>query len=368
MTILKTGACFTTELALNCPTIVACVTALPVGAAGVAGTTQVLGKDGQYHTLPAATSAADGSETKVTAGINTTVTGAGTVASPYVVSSTATAAAQTLSLAGQTLSLSGGGGSVTIPDLDTQDLSIIGNVISLTNGGSVTLPTATAPTLSIAGSNLSISGGNTVALPAAAAVAFATPAETVAGTSTTLAVNPADLYARENIAAQTGLGLVLSAIPAPTASQSNWGVNTLGETLHYAPGIGWEIVAKLHGASQALSVNLTPANSVITDILSFTMPRAGDVTFTVSQQGLGNFYLNANYILKNGILFRRIGSTGSNADPSNWVDAGDISGAATNVSVVAGDVFTLAGQIRYNGGGSGFWSTSLSDFSYQYNA
>jgi hypothetical protein len=82
----------------------------------------------------------------------------------------ATGSPQTLTLVGQTLTLSGGGGSVTIPDLDTQDLSISGNVISLTNGGSVTLPPAT--------------------------VTFATPAETIAGTSTTLAVNPADLTAK----------------------------------------------------------------------------------------------------------------------------------------------------------------------------
>jgi hypothetical protein len=296
----------------------------------------VLGKDGQFHALPAAP----------------------------------VAAVPALSIAGDQLTITGGN-TVTLPDSDAQALSISGNVISLTNGGSVTLPTTAAPaaqTLSISGQNLTISGGNTVVLPAGAATVFATPAETVAGTATALAVNPADLYARENIAAQTGLGLVLSAIPAPTASQSPWGVNTLGETLHYAPGTGWQIVSKLHGETQSLGSNLTPAMGVITDILSFTMPRDGFVTFAVSQQAIGNFFLNANYILKNGILFSRIGSTGSNADPSNWTDAGDISGAATRVAVVAGDVFTLAGQIRYAGGGSGFWSTSLSKFAYQYNA
>jgi hypothetical protein len=88
MAILKTGPCFTTELELNCPAIVGCVTALPIGPAAVAGTTQVLGKDGQYHVLPAAPAAGpvpDGSETKVIAGTNATVTGTGTTAAPYVV-------------------------------------------------------------------------------------------------------------------------------------------------------------------------------------------------------------------------------------------------------------------------------------------
>jgi hypothetical protein len=107
-------------------------------------------------------------------------------------------APQVLSINGNTVSLSGGGGSVTVPDQDTdaQQLSISGNVVSLTNGGSITLPTTAAPvpqvlsiagntvslsggggsvtvpdndaqTLSIAGNTLSIAGGNSVTLPAA---------------------------------------------------------------------------------------------------------------------------------------------------------------------------------------------------------
>ena len=48
--------------------------------------------------------------------------------------------AQQLSISGQTLSLSNGG-SVTLPDADTQDLSldVSGRTVSLTNGGSVTI-------------------------------------------------------------------------------------------------------------------------------------------------------------------------------------------------------------------------------------
>lgn len=107
--LLKTGQCFTDELALNCPTVVACVTALPAGPAAVAGDL-VLGKDGLYHALPAQTA-----------------------------------------------------------DTDAQQLSIAGNVISLTNGGAVTLP------------------------PTAALPDFATPAEAVAGTSTSVLISPATL-------------------------------------------------------------------------------------------------------------------------------------------------------------------------------
>lgn len=115
------------------------------------------------------------------------------------------------------------------------------------------------------------------ALPA---VPFATPAQTIAGTSTTLAVNPADLYARENIAAQTGLGLVLSAIPAPTASQSNWGVNTLGETLHYAPGVGWKIIDDKYG--EYASVSLGGYNGGATITVVRTAPRTGILSVSCS--------------------------------------------------------------------------------------
>ena len=249
--LLKTGACFTKELELNCPTVVACVAALPTGLAAAAGDL-VLGKDGKYHALPAAPAAP---------------------------------APQTLSLVGNTVTLSGGGGSITVPDLDTQDLSLVGNVLSLTNGGSVTLPSApgqVAQVLSIAGSTVSLSdGGGSIVLPAAAGVTFATPAETVAGTSATLAVNPADLVARENIPAQTGLNVNVALIPAPTASQSPWGTNTLGETLHYAPGLGWKIVDNRYGAQVVQPAGSIPTPvSAWTTAISLITPRAGRIIAT----------------------------------------------------------------------------------------
>ena len=340
--LLKTGACFTKELELNCPTVVACVAALPTGLAAVAGDL-VLGKDGKYHALPAAPAAP---------------------------------APQTLSLVGNTVSLSGGGGSITVPDLDTQDLSLVGNVLSLTNGGSVTLPSApgqVAQTLSIAGSTVSLSGGGgSIVLPAAAGVTFATPAETVAGTSTTLAVNPADLVARENIPAQTGLSNDVSAIPAPAANQSPWGVNLLGEALHYAPGLGWQIVDKKYGATVSLAASFTPAEATITNLpgMSITMPRSGTATFTLSQLFSGLADNAAVYMMKNGVLFSRFG--GIVAPPNvatPYFGAVDFSGATTNVLVAAGDVFSVSGQWLDNNPAQniGNFNPSLSRFSAQYN-
>jgi hypothetical protein len=273
MTILKTGTCFTAELTLNCPTIVDCVTALPVGAAGVAGTTQVLGKDGQFHTLPAAPvgpTPADGSETKVTAGTNTTVTGAGTIASPYVVSSTATAAS----------------------------------------------------------------------------TPFATPAETIAGTATTLAVNPADLYARENIPAQTGLGLVLSAIPAPAANQSPWGVNTLGETLHYAPGVGWQIVDYRYHQTVNTPAGVTTPSGVWGLGTPVTAPRAGRVLITSKAVGYNAaaHFAMATGLFKNGsqITQSNMGSGGlTGTAPSNSGYQAILQTPSIIVDAVAGDVFAF---------------------------
>jgi hypothetical protein len=308
MGLLKSGACFTSELELNCPTIVGCVTALPVGPAAVAGTTQVLGKDGQYHALPAA---------------------------PVAV-------VPALSIAGDQLTIAGGN-TVTLPDSDAQALSIAGNVISLTNGCSVTLPTTAAPaaqTLSISGQDLTISGGNTVTLPASASTVFATPAETVAGTSTALAVNPADLFARENIAAQTGLGLVLSAIPAPTAGQSPWGVNTLGETLHYAPGLGWKIVANM--AHTEVTNALGAAVQGSTTFATYVAPRSGMLLLSAYAASLTNQALNPSLnvaIIQNGATLTQDRSNGSP------VDAGTSVSTSITIPVLAGDVITAS---RYN--------------------
>jgi hypothetical protein len=203
-----------------------------------------------------------------------------------------------------------GGNTVTLPDNDAQALSLSGNVISLTNGGSVTLPTTAAPaapTLSISGQNLTISGGNTVVLPAGAATVFATPAETVAGTSTTLAVNPADLVARENIPAQTGLSLNTATIPAPTANQSPWGRNTANETLHYAPGLGWKIVDNYISIDQNVpsSAPVACPAGAVTNVTSYVAPRAGLVVVTANTTNNSGTYITmSGGISVNGALKR----------------------------------------------------------------
>jgi hypothetical protein len=324
--ILKTGPCFTAELELNCPTIVGCVTALPLGQAAVAGTTQVLGKDGQFHALPAAPVAAVPALS--VSGNQLTIAGGNTVTLPESAAPTP----QVLSLYNDTLTLSGGGGSVVLPDNDNQTLDLQGNV-------------------------LSISGGNSVVLPAAASTVFATPAETVAGASTTLAVNPADLYARENIPAQTGVSNDVTAIPAPTAGQSPWATNALGEQLHYEPGVGWQIVSKLHGFTLGAYAVVPP--NTINSSLNIVAPRAGRMTVSAYISALMNGAAGAPktisvFVNKGPIRFGDTAETSTN----NALDAN----ASGSFNVLAGDVINIT---YVNGSAVGNASTL---YSYQYES
>jgi hypothetical protein len=221
---------------------------------------------------------------------------------------TAAPVPQELSIYNDILTLSGGGGSVQLPDLDMQTLDLQGNTLTISGGNSVTLPIgADVQQLSLSGNTLSLTNGGSVTLPAAAAPVFATPAEAQAGTSTTLHINPADLYARENIAAQTGVSNDIAEIPAPAAGQSPWASNALGETLHYAPGLGWKIVSDLYGTSTGGSATaLTP--NVLTPITgsSLTLPRRGKIAvavnglMTAAAASAGDFGFG---ITLNGVLF-----------------------------------------------------------------
>ena len=94
----------------------------------------------------------DGSETKVTAGTNVSVTGTGTIATPYVINSTDT---NTTYLAGTSMSLVGTTFNNTAPD----------QVVTLTQGGATTI-TGTYPNFTITStdSNTTYSAGTGLAL------------------------------------------------------------------------------------------------------------------------------------------------------------------------------------------------------------
>ena len=148
-------------------------------------------------------------------------------------------------------------------------------------------------------------------LPAGGAMdPYATPAQTQAGVSTTTIVNPADLFARENIAAQVGVSNNVAAIPAPTAGQSNWATNLLGETLHYAPGLGWKIVDNRYGAQivQPAGVIPTPVSAWATAV-SLVAPRAGRIIAT-AHINVDNF-IHSNWA--GGLAINGVNKSANNA-------------------------------------------------------
>jgi hypothetical protein len=167
--------------------------------------------------------------------------------------------------------------------------------------------------------------------------AFATPAQTIAGTATNLIVNPADLYARENIPAQTGLGLVLSAIPAPAANQSNWGTNTLGEILHYMPGVGWQLVNK---GAHLTTIGTSGTTAPGTDYLyaSIIAPRDGVVdilqNYLAQWSSQNQQNIVQSYIIRNGIVLQA-------TNASQFAYDSNTNNFIKNISVLAGDLISF---------------------------
>src|SRR5690606_33101715 len=139
---------------------------------------------GNTVTLPTA----DGTETKVTAGTNVSVSGDGSISDPYVVGvaslddadSDPTNEIQDLDLTGNILKITNNSNATEIDlsgytNIDDQRVSLSGNVLTLGNGtGADTtvdlsgyLDNTDNQELSIVGDQLSIDGGNTVTLPTA---------------------------------------------------------------------------------------------------------------------------------------------------------------------------------------------------------
>jgi hypothetical protein len=308
--LLKTGQCFTEELKLNCPTIVDCVTSLPLGNAATAGVTKVLGSDGLFHIIP-----------------------------PPVAPTP-----QTISLTGQTLTLSAGGGTVTLPDQDTQDLSIVGNIISLTNGGSVVLPTSAAPipqVLSVAGQVLALSGGGgSVLLPD---------------------LDTQDLSLVGNVLSLTNGGSVTLPVSPPTPVTAGAGISVSGTGVTGNPYVVSQ-QPKLHAASgtgECPTINFYPGLSSVGDVMfvsslmtltnpSSIYPASG--TFTIETPGFnsvtypGSIYTIGTEVSINGSAWSPLSqmsfSNQGGSTPENYTGSA-IPSATRNVSIGAGATLTL---------------------------
>jgi hypothetical protein len=216
-----------------------------------------------------------------------------------------------------------------------------GSVASVLLTQDESIPLGSATTMNFAGAGVvatHAAGVTTVTIPGGSGT-FATNAEAQAGTSAALLINPANLYARENIAAQTGVSTVLASIAAPTAGQSNWAVNTLGETLNYVPGVGWRIVADMVHEETYGGAITGAAMSVVATLKTYVAPRAGRVHATVAIIGGAVVFAGANlstWVAVNGNYYwNQSGTT-----PNSLV-TGTSQTASTIVTVAAGDVLTF---------------------------
>lgn len=117
-----------------------------------------------------------GAETKITAGTNTTITGLGTTASPYIVNSIGADGSETKINIGSNLSISGNGTTAT-PYIITNTMVVDGSETkiasgtgtSVTGNGTITTPYQIsvdgAETKLTAGTNVTVTGNGSVATP-----------------------------------------------------------------------------------------------------------------------------------------------------------------------------------------------------------
>jgi hypothetical protein len=243
-----------------------------------------------------------------------------------------------------TVSSGGGGGGAAAVPIQDEGSTVQAAPTSINFVGSG----VTATTL---GTNV------TVTIPGAGAGAtdpYASLSEAQAGTAVDRVVNPADLFARESLVEQVGLSNNLALIAPPTAGQSRWGVNLLGEGLYYTSS-GWKIVYNLVGFTQTAYVPLAPNTANVVTIIA---PRTGRMSVSAYISALLDGGPVGKYVtaqINKGIV--RFASTSE----ANNNDARDANASGT-FSVNAGDVITI--NFGNNNGG-GIASTL---YSWQYNS
>jgi hypothetical protein len=225
----------------------------------------------------------DGSETKVTAGTNVTVTGNGTIATPYVVNSTDT---NTTYSAGTAMSLVGTTFNNTAPD----------QVVTLTQGGATTI-TGTYPNFTITSTDT-----NTIA--------DGSETKITDGLNTTI----------------TGLGTIGSPyqINVPTATSVQSAVVSIGTW-----STNWQTTVSTTLASGKNILSITPflecttANNgyLVGDILTVSTPENND-SGGLSDGGIGVQFNNSNSTSMGVVVNDRVviqvnanGSTGVAGQP-----------------------------------------------------
>ena len=208
----------------------------------------------------------DGSETKVTAGTNISVTGAGTIATPYVINSTDT---NTTYSAGTGVSLIGTTFNNTAPD----------QVVSLTQGGATTI-TGTYPNFTISSTGVTADGSETK-LTASTNITI-TGLGTIASPYVISSVDTNTTYL-------AGAGLVLSG--------TTFNIENLQKVITYPADFSgtnytltnadnnYEIIID----NGATAVTITVPSGLTSKIgVGFTQKGTGDITYTASGTTINN--------------------------------------------------------------------------------
>jgi hypothetical protein len=187
---------------------------------------------------------------------------------------------------------------------------------------------------------------------------YATAAQSQAGTSLNTIINPADLFARENIPISFTATNQVSTTAAPLAGESYLRRNSLNEVYRWIPSGGfpypphWELIASGFSATTGTpttSVPNTPAGTVAT-IATLTVPRSGTISlsgrtsFFAGNPAVGVITQTAAHIRKNGVVV----AAGAGSGTSQAADAvGDpvhyfgFNPSIASLTVTANDVLTL---------------------------
>ena len=296
--------------------------------------------------------AADGSETKVTAGANVAVTGDGKTATPYVISTTAADGSETKINAGSNVTVSGTGttASPKIINAVTNATEVAAAIAALPAGAA-----AVSGVTSVLGSD-----GQYHVLPASSAV-FTTQEEganlstavgvlnfvgpnitaTGAGATTTVIVNVAPVTS-------TGVPATGPAAAPANLNVRNLATSTIGEVWEYLPGTGWRVVADNYSVEVINAVSSVLAANVTTTVVTTTMPRSGKITASGFISASNSTY-NAigSSLTKNGVVqcsngVDSDGPTGASSGGGSVTSMASFSSIGTYTGpVAAGDTIAM---------------------------
>lgn len=305
-------------------------------------------------TLPTA----DGSETKVNGSTGISVTGLGTIASPYVITNTAP---------DQTVSLTGGGISVvtgTYPNFTVTSTEVDGS------------PTNELQTLTLTSQTLAISGGNNVTLPVIA-VAAGTGISVSPSGGTYTVTNTGDLSSTNEgtlgVSAGTSTTAVLTSntsgatgvtftagtgIAITETTGTNGGNITISSTLSGTP---WLVDGNTLTAAAAIGSNSNHSVAIETNgVNRMWVANTGQVT--IGSTALTTYALNINGLQGGGGLFIDGGSGLTGPTYASFRGSGSGSTAYVadyQLNMLSGNVLAYIANTATSGTGSTVMSLNV---------